>query len=302
MQRKFLNFHDNIKLNNFDENSTLREKRDLILERVRSKVPKSFEPFNQGSYGMGTGIQPVNGDYDIDVGLIFNIDPYYFNSNTVKTWVFDSLEDYTKRVEFKNPCITVYYTKLGESQYHVDLPIYAKRGNQLFLAVGKRHSANPSWQPSEAKQLISLVAARHSGENAAQFRRVIRYLKRWKNENFSLEGHAAPPGIALTMCAYNWFRPHGAGTSAYFDDLQATIYLVQQIINNFTVTIHDGQYSQRLKAEVPVAPQDDTLRRMTNQKMDEFRRRLNDLKANLDAAKTGQTEPLKRAFWSDFPS
>lgn len=302
MQRKFLNFHENIKLNNFDENSTLREKRDLILDRVRSKVSKSFEPFNQGSYGMGTGIQPVNGDYDIDVGLIFNIDPNSFDSNTVKTWVFDSLEGYTKRVEFKNPCITVYYTKLGESQYHVDLPIYAKRGNQLFLAVGKRHSANPSWQPSEAKQLINLVAARHSGENAAQFRRVIRYLKRWKNEKFSLEGHAAPPGIALTMCAYNWFRPHGAGTSASFDDLQATIYLVQQIINNFTGTIHDGQYSQRLKAEVPVAPQDDTLRRMTNQKMDEFRGRLNDLKANLDAAKTGQTEPLKRAFGSDFPS
>lgn len=302
MQRNFLNFHEKIKLNNFEENYILREKRDLILERIRSRVDVTFDFFNQGSYSMGTGIQPVNGDYDIDVGLIFNVNPHCENSNTVKGWVFDALDGYTKKIEFKNPCITVYYTKLGESQYHVDLPVYAKNGSQIFLATGKRHSANTCWQPSEAKQLIESVIGRHKDENGAQFRRVIRYLKRWKNNNFSLEGRAAPAGIALTMCAYYWFRPHGTGTSASFDDLQAMIYLVQQMRSNFVSVIHDGHYKSRLKALVPVIPHDDTFRHMTNQQMDEFREKLNQLEVNLDTArKNRNSEILRRVFGQDFP-
>lgn len=37
--------------------------------------------------------------------------------------------------------------------------------------------------------------------------RIIRYLKRWKDFQFSEKGNARPPGIALTMTAYQLFQP-----------------------------------------------------------------------------------------------
>lgn len=30
-----------------------------------------------------------------------------------------------------------------------------------------------------------------------QYRRVIRYMKRWKNREFDSDGHAVPPGIGI---------------------------------------------------------------------------------------------------------
>ena len=81
IQRQFIQFDDAIRLRHFDENATLREKRDAVLDRLTgglvslrkqgSKVPR-FEWFLQGSYEMGTGVYPAEGDYDIDVGLYFD--------------------------------------------------------------------------------------------------------------------------------------------------------------------------------------------------------------------------------------
>lgn len=72
IQRQFIQFDDAIRLRHFDENATLREKRDAVLDRLRdglvslrkegSKVPR-FEWFLQGSYEMGTGVHPAEGDY-----------------------------------------------------------------------------------------------------------------------------------------------------------------------------------------------------------------------------------------------
>jgi len=66
LQSPFMKFHEAILLKRFDENAELREKRDRILKRLRDNLSVTFEPFNQGSYSMGTGIKPLDGDYDID--------------------------------------------------------------------------------------------------------------------------------------------------------------------------------------------------------------------------------------------
>lgn len=74
IQKQFVKFHDLIKLD-FDSNKPLREKRDLLLEDLRLGLKKmfpentpTFDPFNQGSYDIGTGIEPIDeGDYDIDL-------------------------------------------------------------------------------------------------------------------------------------------------------------------------------------------------------------------------------------------
>ena len=40
LQREFLEFHDNIKLD--DENDTLREKRDILLNKLSKNKPVNF--------------------------------------------------------------------------------------------------------------------------------------------------------------------------------------------------------------------------------------------------------------------
>ena len=80
LQDAFLEFHDNIKLD--DENETLREKRDILLKVLKDHISDeaaSYSTFNQGSYAMGTGIKPDNGDYDIK--FIFNTDFEQYHQN-----------------------------------------------------------------------------------------------------------------------------------------------------------------------------------------------------------------------------
>ncbi len=113
LQSEFEEFHDRIKLKDFDENENLREKRNILLEKLKSNISDdaaSYTTFNQGSYAMGTGIKPEDGDYDIDVGLRFNIDKEeYSDPIEPKKWVYDALDGHTKKVEIRRSCVTVTY-------------------------------------------------------------------------------------------------------------------------------------------------------------------------------------------------
>jgi len=75
IQSCFEKFHTIIKLDEDDEKAKLREKPDTLLRILRANLPAdvpAFEDFHQGSYSMHTGIIPVDGNYDIDIGLIFD--------------------------------------------------------------------------------------------------------------------------------------------------------------------------------------------------------------------------------------
>ena len=81
VQRQFEDFHEMIKLD--DENEILREKRDILLDKLRKRLRAIFEDrgektptftnFNKGGYAMNLGIVPLDSDYDIDVGVEFDI-------------------------------------------------------------------------------------------------------------------------------------------------------------------------------------------------------------------------------------
>ncbi|MGJ3502445.1 hypothetical protein, partial [Piscirickettsia salmonis] len=75
LQKEFLQFHDEIKLGTYDENQTLRDKRDLLVDELKEKLKDeqlpgtdqklTFTKMDQGSYAMNTGIKPDSDDYDI---------------------------------------------------------------------------------------------------------------------------------------------------------------------------------------------------------------------------------------------
>jgi len=323
LQKYFVNFHETIKLNNLDENKTLREKREIVLDKLRERLKKffqekgestpTFEFFNQGSYAMGTGIQPLEGDYDIDVGLKFNISKEdYPDPTEVKQWVYDALSTHTQRVEFRKPCITVFYQRHNEPIYHIDLAIYSESSvGSLYIAKGKPNSDERIWEASEPQQLIKLVENRFDDtEDGKQFRRVIRYLKRWKDVKFSSDGNGAPIGIGITVAAYHWFNASKQVDSftggATYDDLTAMQNFVHAVIGHFRDVYNAGEMISRLSVKLPVAPYCDLFEKITDNHMISFKRKLESLLSVLNEAQR-EPEPseacqqLQKQFDDDFP-
>lgn len=315
LQKQFVKFHDTIAVDY--EKKVLADKRDKILKRLSDGIKKqrkdgaeipSYRHRNQGSYAMGTGIKPLDDDYDLDVALIFEAEKDdHPDPVKVKRWVYDALEGHTKEVRVREPCVTVFYQSGGEPVFHVDFAVYARASDSspTYLARGKIGSSDDhkSWEESDPKGLIKALEERFDEpDDRAQFRRVIRYLKRWKDLKFSGEGNEAPCGIALTACAYQWFSParhiDRLANSRTDDDRHALEQLVGQIIDMFV----DG----RMIARLPVVPHNDLFSKMNERQMANFKNQLAALRSALsDAHKEADTHEaangLAKVFGGDFP-
>lgn len=320
VQAHFMTFHDLIRLD--EENQVLREKRNQLMERLREglrrdftargALPPSFTVFNQGSYAMNTGITPVDGEFDIDVGVVFEISRREFpDPVVVKTWVRDALAGPNTTVTIRNSCVTVPYIRNGKPYYHVDIAVFCPTRNseQMYIGKGRENSleSNRNWELAEPRKLIKLVNGHQKGDKAAQFRRVIRYLKSWRDETFKKTGNAAPVGIGLTVAAYRWFQPQTLTIkeAQQPDDLAALCTLVKEMLGRFNRGFLGlGEY--RLRATLPVEPYTDAFARMSPQQMKELEAELKTLLASL--LKTGEEvdpvtacEILRTALGQRFP-
>ncbi|MCY1077818.1 nucleotidyltransferase domain-containing protein [Archangium lansingense] len=302
IQKQFVQFDETIRLKRFGENKMLREKRDAILDRLRAqKQIPSFDHINQGSYEMGTGIQPAEGnEYDIDVGLRFNrAKSEYPNPVDLKVLVEDALKNHTDLgARIRRSCVTVYYKLGGEQGYHVDLAIYTydnpqSSSRRLFLAKGLRDADEQKrwWEESDPQGLGDWVEKRFSdGDKQEQFLRIIRALKRWKTEKFKTDGNNAPSGIGLTVAAGQWFQPQVThdtfAHTTHCDDLKAMRLFVDVLLTRFTQVDwkQDGSPLYRLTVPVPVAPHKDIFEKMTTGQLTTFRERLVQLQEGLDKA------------------
>ena len=321
IQKYLMDFHEVIKIKDTEENQELRDKRDIILNKLKQKITSdapTYSTFNQGSYAMGTGIKPIDGEYDIDVGIRFDLSKdEYPDPLVVKKWVYDALEDHTKNVEVKRPCVTVTYLEGGKPSFHVDLAVYAAKNDdgKLYLAKGKLNSSaeNKEWEISNPLELIRLIRDKFADvDDRAQFKRIIRYLKRWKDVNFSSNGHEAPVGIGLTTAAY-YYLSISKTIDAYsgkatYDDLKSIRDLVQLMLNNFVqiYNVADGKCYDRLQVKLPVQPNTDLFEKMTDIQMNNFKSKLQELKETLKSAEE-EVDPheackiMKKKFGDDFP-
>ncbi|GBG14207.1 uncharacterized protein NMK_1772 [Novimethylophilus kurashikiensis] len=310
VQKQFEDFHSNIKLDDDDEKATLREKRKILLDALNSHlndVP-SFEHFNQGSYSMHTGVVPLDGNYDIDVGLIFDCKrDKYPDPVKLKTKVRDALNSNGREVVIRRPCVTVNYMRGAEIEYHVDLAIYAKRDDdQLDLAKGKENSIEGYrvWETSAPKKLTELICTAFKDTNElAQYRRCIRYLKRWRDVQFRNGG--APLSIALTVAAKTWFKPYFE-ISGKPTDLLALLDLTKAILSHFETSYSDDDgWHQRLKVTLPVTPYCDLMAGMSKGQMATFKEKLEALRDALSDAYDEELPEdacklLKKQFGDDF--
>lgn len=310
VQKQFEDFHKAIKLDNDDEKATLREKRKVLIDALTANLDKDlpgFETFNQGSYAMDTGVVPLDGNYDIDVGVIFDCNQSKYPDPVVlKKKVRDAVNTHGRTVLIRRPCVTVNYMRNEEPEYHVDLVLYTKRDDGL-LAIGKgrENSADEFrfWEAADPQKLTELISTAFTDdEDLAQYRRCIRYMKRWRDVQFRNGG--APLSIALTIAAKQWFKPRfePSGKPA---DLLALLDWVSAVLDHFQGDVTDEGYHERLKVYLPVTPGGDLMERMTKLQMETFKEKFEALREALGEAfdedlPEDACKVLKKQFGDDF--
>ena len=222
-------------------------------------------------------------EHDIDVGLVFNFTRTEQDPTEVKKWVYEAISN-GRKVEYKRPCVRAQYIKEGEKAYHVDLAIYCIEGEQKFIAKGFPDSEPKTWEISEPERLKEIFKEKYNDEeDRNQFKRIIRYLKKWKDTNFSEKGNERPTGIVLTACALEWFNvskttDFHTGKNEY-DDLNALKQLVERMNQFFQ---QDGE----LNINLPVRPGNNLFEKINQSPnhIQKFRDKLKEFKENLDKA------------------
>lgn len=309
LQNEFNKFHETIKLKQYEENKDLRDKRDLLLDELEDKLKDekvpgtekklTFRSINQGSYAMNTGIKPKNDDYDIDVGVIFNVTTDEYESKDLKKLVRDKLSTANRTVNYNRPCITVEYTS---EDYHVDLAVYADNNNDIHIAWGKESSQERIWYKAEPEKLTKWVAdVSSNADDSAQFRRCVRYLKKWKEKQFTSSGNGAPPSIGLTIQARNAYSKNS-------NDLDTLITMVRYIKYSFTDRYDEDsrKYMKSIVTCLPVEPFKNVYYKMSSRQQNNFYEKIDALLEVLEAVVSEESEHkasklLRKAFGDEFP-
>jgi hypothetical protein len=319
IQKQWFKFHENIRLDMNDLRSVI-EKRDMLIEEIKAFFKKmceekkikliKIEVFNQGSYAMGTGNKAWldEDDYDIDCGLLIEVSIEDYTPIQVKQWIYDALDsNQFRKVEWKNACIRVQYMQEGLPKFHVDFACYsnANADGKTYLAKGTPtgSSANRKWEIADPKKLRDLINNKFTDDaECSQFKREIRYMKRWKDKQFS-SVNGKPTGIAFTALAYNGFKPHTKNPFTWaedIDDLKATKDFVNYILEQFS------WWDGRINVSLPVPPGNNLFAKMTDQQCEEFKQKLEKLRDALVEAEK-ETDPheackiLRKQFGDDFP-
>ena len=311
VQSKLLKFHDKIKMSD-SLKKELREKRDILLNKVRKdKDLPGFEELEQGSYAMYLGVKPEKEqEYDIDVALRFNANKADFDPMDLKNKLFDTLKNHTEYgAMIKKPCVTVTYQKDGEATFHVDLVVYTyenkdDKTSQMYIAKGKDKDSE-SWEKADPKGLIDYINDSVKEEHRNQFRRVIRYLKKWRNIRFTSTEHASPPSIGITLIAADYFNYYVG------NDLDSLINIVSAIINKFIfVGASDSgrqlyKINQSLPSTLSFEVGNDVFEKMSTIQMTDFKDKIEKFKNDLLAVRNEvdeyeQYKKLNRIFGDDF--
>ena len=314
IQTHFDKFHDKIKLGREHEKyRKARDRDDSIKADVRTSFKEAGYPvvadFIQGSLKTHTGIVPTSGDYDIDRALVIDEETAPENPVTPKKKALDVLEDRGfKNAKIKKPCVTADY---ASDNVHIDFIIYKRSGDQYFLAVGKKNSDedNREWSIADPLGLIEWIndASGYDEDEAqvvlAQFRRLVRYLKRWRDEQFTEAVAAKVFSIGLTVMVKQnlvWeFSTEGARK-----DLTALRKTVEAILDaGYFSEEQAGKYQVRVC--LPVEPFRDIFDGSSLDTGTQFRNKLKRLKEQLVKAEAlsderEQCEILNELFGKDF--
>ena len=207
--KSFEEFDRKVKLTD-SKRSKLNNNRDTLRGKVKEhfktrnwKLPRFY---SQGSFPLRTNLNPIKktatGDsakekYDLDDGVYF-ICPIS-ERESVETYhgrVGAAVAGHASEVKDKNTCVRVVY----KDGHHIDLPIYWMENKDSIPKLAHKSKGFVDSDPKAFGDWVNqnIQNAGHNG----QLRRIIRYLKAWKDSrednNSSLK---LPSGFILTILA-----------------------------------------------------------------------------------------------------
>lgn len=270
LKKEFEQFFEDIVIDT--EINTLRQKRTILQGEIEDKLPGILEDhdisviksdirmIDQGSYKYHTTIHADVVDRDVAVMIPLNTadnpDP-----RKVKGYLRDSINTPVRTVEIKEPCVRASYHKDGEEYLHIDLPLYAKDGDKVYLARGKEYGTY-SWEAADPDGLNEDLCGKINGN--PQLRRIICYLKKWKNVHYAnpVNDHQVPPSIGLTYLVCDSFEAQSSADGD--DDLLAFQKTVWNICNRFVISRDSAGNitSASISRYLPVQPYTDIFKKM----------------------------------------
>lgn len=284
LHRSFIGFDGKIKLSasKIDKLKTGRDALRADIKEWFSENSKKQPKFCwQGSFAMKTTVNPISDDYDLDDGVY--LQGYSSNENewpsatSVHNWVKEATDKRTSLDSTdKNTCVRVNYA----DGYHIDLPIYIMKDDEPYLA----HKSN-GWVLSDPKAFTDWFIDKVN-ENDEQLRRLVRYLKAWKEYN-----NVPLKGIEITILVAENFDGYDNR------DDKALFSTIEKILNTL-----DKNFS----CVKPVAPGENLFENISNTKKNTILSSLTNLRKDLSSAifennDETATEILQNLFGTRFP-
>lgn len=189
----------------------LRTSRNDLRKKVRVKFrEEGYEVkfHEQGSFAMGTIIQPKDGNYDIDDGIYIlrNSEPETPISK-LHSWVVEASEEHTSmKPSDRNPCVRVLF----KEGHHVDLVIYYKTEYDHPKLAHK----GDGWIVSDPKEFMDWF--KDEARNKVQLRRLVRYFKAWAD---NVSG-VMPRGLMFTILAVNNYHSDARDDVAFLETMR----------------------------------------------------------------------------------
>ena len=313
IQSHFDKFHGKIMLGRQDAvYKKARERDDSITQAVKKSFEEANYPvisdFIQGSLATNTAIIAIAGDCDVDRALVLDANDAPSNPVDPKKNALSVLEIRGfKNAKIKKPCVTADY---ASENVHIDFPIYKKSGDQHYLAVGKKNSdeKNREWSVADPRGLINWVNDSDiHGDLASkkhdQYRRLVRYLKRWRDWNFSDNVAAKVYSIGLVVMAKQCFSP-SFSEEGFRQDMIALRQTVELMLNaNYFAWVAPDTY--KVAVTLPVQPWRDIFYGSSIDTGTQFRNKLRQLKSKLLEAESlddehNQCKIMNDLFGDDF--
>lgn len=301
-----------------------KEKDGSILNDLKKRFSEEgypvVETFLQGSFSVNTAINSLEGDYDIDRALVIDADSAPVDPVMLKSVALDVLTKRNfKSPKVKKPCVTADYLSIN---LHIDYTIYTRDSSGNYkLAVGKPGSSveNKEWSPSDPKGLMEWINDSASyGQSIVskkkQYKRLVRYMKRWRDVNFNEQSRKKLFSIGLTIMIKEQYQPD------YFSDVKDDLAALEQVVRNMLNTGYirqessQGEPKYRISVNLPKSPYRDVFQHKDGIWSEPgsdtnigtmFRNQLANLLSKLEEASSEtdeikQCEILNKVFGDDF--
>ncbi len=318
IRRQFRKFNRTIYLTKqSDEYKEARKKEHSILKDIAKKYRENGYPiikiFRQGSFATDTAIKKLDGDFDVDRAIVIKESQAPDNPVDCKKDILEVLENRGFiNSKIKTPCVTADYVSLD---LHIDYAVYQVDDSDTYsIALGKKQSSleNKKWEYSELKEFIDWINGSENyiglpdltTEEKLQFKRLVRYMKRWRDYKIPNSHKEYIYSIGLTIMLKESFHPVIDANSVE-DDLQSLIQTIEYILNykSYFTSWEEDRYN--VTVIIPFAPRVDIFRKHGQSHGTVFRNSLKRLLDNLIKASHEQSLKkqciiLQSVFGDDF--